>query len=223
MNFKMLNNEQRPRERLIKYGANSLSDYELLAIMLGSGSKKLNVIELSIMLINKYGIGKLLRMNYYELKKINGIKEAKATKLMACFELAKRCIKNEYNKTSIQTACELFNYVKNDFLFLMEENVMVVFVDVKCRVVFKKMYSDKDISMVTLPIRNIIKDGIDLASYGLFLIHNHPSGDVAPSSNDIQSTLRLKQILNAVNLVLLDHLIISDNEYFSFEENDILK
>lgn len=223
MNFKNIKNTEKPRERLIALGPESLSDYELLAIMLGSGTKEYNVMDLSIELINRYGLDKLLRMSYSELKKIKGIKEAKATKLMACFELAKRCIKKENIIKSFNNAKDVYSYVKSDYLFINEENIMVIYVDVKCRPIYKKIYSNKNIYKVEIPIKEIVKDAMNNFAYGIFLIHNHPSNEIKPSITDVNSTIKLSNILKSIDLILLDHIIVGKDEYFSFEENNILK
>ncbi|MBE6137485.1 MAG: DNA repair protein RadC [Erysipelotrichaceae bacterium] len=222
MNIKLLDTLDRPRERLIRNGAQALSDYELIAIMLGSGTKEQDVIELSINLINAYGLEKLLRMNYIELKKIKGIKEAKATKLMACFELARRCIKKENNIITLKDAESVYRYAKSDYMFLREENLMVIYVDIKCKPILKKIYSNHYVGSVEIPCREIIKDGLDVSAYGIFLIHNHPSNDLNPSSADIAATFKIRNVLKEVSIILFDHLIVSDISYYSFDENNIL-
>lgn len=223
MKIKNISLSERPRERLIRLGSQALMDYELLAIMLGSGNKEQSVLELANALIEEYGLTRLLSMDFNELSKIKGIKQAKASKLMACFEIAKRCMNKKDNFISLLSAKEVYEFVSPDFMFLKQERLMILYVDVKCRVIHKSFLYDFNVSEVCLPIRKIIGDAINLSAYGIFLIHNHPSGDITPSISDIESTEYLKNLLAEVNIIVLDHLIVSDVKFYSFMDNKILK
>ncbi len=222
MKIKNIVAKERPRERLISKGANSLSDYELLAIMLGSGTKEKSVLELSIELIEKYGLEKLFQMDYKELKKIKGIKEAKASKLMSCFEIAKRCIAKKDNLIQLSNAIEVYQYVQSDFLYLKTERIMILYVDTKCRVIQKSFLNGDQVAKIELPVKKIIGEAIKWNAYGIFLIHNHPSGDVMPSSSDIDSTHYLITLLNEIGIAFLDHIIVSDTNFFSLMDNKII-
>ncbi len=215
--------EDMPREKLIELGASNLTDYELLAIMLGSGTKKENVVDLSIRLINEYGLSNLIKMEYNDLKKINGIKEAKASKLMSTFEIVRRVIERE-NKENIKSLTkpnEVYDYIISDYLLLNHEKICIIYLNSKLKVL-EKSFFDGDLAIAELPIKKIIKKALNIDAYGIILIHNHPSGDINPSIQDIDSTKSLNEILSNVNIVLFDHLIISSNgKYFSFNDNNI--
>lgn len=218
-----MDNNILPREKLITMGKESLTDSELLAIMIGSGSKEKSVFELSNDLISKYGLKRLFSMSFNELSQIKGIKEAKATKLIACFEIAKRCMTIINNSLELSSASIIFDYIKPDYLFINVEKITVIYVDSKCRIIKKDAYENYEPSIVSLPVRRIVGEGINNNAYGLFLIHNHPNGDVRPSKSDVDSTHFLFDLLNDINILLLDHIIVSNTKYYSFLEHRILK
>lgn len=222
MKLKNMKQDDRPRERLIHFGAEALTDYELLAIMLGSGSKEQSVIELSMMLIQEYGLNRLLRMNFMELKQIKGIKEAKASKLMSCFELAKRCIKKEEGTANLSTSKGVFEFCKSDYMFTETEKLMAIFVDCKCNVLHKIFLGQSDSSVVTVPTREIIRYGLSCNAFGVILVHNHPSGEIEPSRSDIEATKRIEEVLLEINIHLLDHLIVGGDKFFSFLDSGLL-
>lgn len=216
-------NKDLPREKLIKYGADSLYDFELLAIMIGSGTKEKSVFELANDLINEYGLKRLFSMSFTELSKIKGIKHAKATKLMACFEIAKRCITISNENIQFSSASIVYDFIKPYYLFLKNEVISVIFVDSKCRLINKLSFDNYEPAHATLPIKKIIGEAINNNAYGVFLIHNHPSGDVRPSKSDISTTNILYNTLTDIDIILMDHIIVSDTKYFSFLEHKILK
>lgn len=222
MDINVINKEDRPRERLIRKGGEALSDVELLAIMLGSGSKELGVLDLANKLLNDYGLDKLLNMSYAELSKIKGIKEGKACRLMACFELAKRASLIKKENVNFKCGKDIFKYVYPEFKYLKKECFMVLYLDTKLRLIasYKKM--DGIAFEVEIPVRKIITDAVSLDTYGIILIHNHPTGDPKPSQADIDSTNNISELLNVVKIVLLDHIIIGDNNYYSMLENGVI-
>jgi len=222
MKLGKLNKNDRPRERLINNGAASLSDVELLAIMLGSGSKEESVLDLSTRLIEKYGFKALFQMSYSELNRIKGIKEAKATKLMAAFEISKRCMRvSNDKKIKITNAKALYEYVKSEYLLVDYELLCVVYVNNSLEVIKKRTYSNLGPASVVIPVRAIVTEAIALNAYGVFLSHNHPSGNTMPSISDMDSTLELSRVLSNIQIKLLDHIIIGHDDYYSLEEMDI--
>ena len=218
MKINELDIKQRPRERLINEGVINLSDIELLAIMLGEGTKNEGVIELSTRLINSYGLKKIFNMNYDELIKLDGIKKAKATKIIATFEIARRSLKKEDNKIKLENYKILYELIKNDFILHDNEILEVIYVDTKCNFIDKDIYTDNLAGNVKIPFRKIVISALRNKCFGVFLAHNHPSGDLTPSAFDIDSTYKLKDILNGINIHLFDHLIIGNNDYYSFND-----
>ena len=213
----------RPREKLINNGASSLSNIELLAIMLASGTKSEGVLELSARLIKEYGFSRLFDMSYYELKSIKGIKEAKATRLMALFEIARRIMKEKKPKSSeLITSTDVFNYIKVSYQLLKTELLSVIFVNAACSAIDIRCYSDESPSDCLVPFRRIVNEAINLHAFGIFLVHNHPSGDLTPSRGDIESTKTLINILKPLNIHVFDHLIVNGDRFYSFSDNHTL-
>ncbi len=222
MKLNQITKNELPRERIINNGASSLTDTELLAIILSFGTKNENVLELSRRLISTYGLSQLLYMSYEEISKISGIKQAKATKLLACFELAKRSIRVTDNQISFTSSKEIYHYIKNDYVLEGKEVLTILYVTSKVKLIKKAKYTNSSSFSCEFPIRKIVSDALALDSYGLVMIHNHPSGDVKPSRADIEATQTIKMILRELNILLLDHIIISNDKYYSFDENHIL-
>ncbi len=204
-------------------GAGSLSDSELLAIMLDTGTKEYNVLELADKLIEEIGLDNLLNISYNDLSKYKGIKLRKASKLLACFEIAKRCMVKNNKASFIKSASDFYNYVKDDYLFLGVERVIVVYVDNSLKIIKKTIFNNEDVAIANLPIKTIIKEAINFNARGIFLAHNHPSGNFKPSKADLYATINLFNTLKNINIILFDHIIVSNNTFFSFDENGILK
>lgn len=212
-----------PREKIIEDGSSSLSDDELLAIMLSSGTKDENVFDMSKRLIKDYGFSNLMRMNYSELSKISGIKTAKASKLLAVFEIARRVMKEESEAKTLQDAKSLFEYVYPMYYGLTKEVMTLILVDSKLKIIGQKKYSNDSYNEIKVPLKEIMKDIITMDAFGIFLIHNHPAGTLEPSLADIQYTMSLGNTLSSIDILLLDHLIIANDKYYSFSDNDTLK
>jgi len=219
MKIDEIKEEERPREKIIKKGPKYLTEVELLAIMLSSGTKNESVLDLSKRLIDNYGLDRLFRMDYQELKNISGIKMAKASKLMATFEIARRILSNNVNDIELNNAIDVFNYVRGDYSFLEYELLTVVLVNSKFRVIDKKQYSNYKYDYLDFPIKDIIKFAIDKNAYGIYIIHNHPSGNYYPSLEDRVTTEKIISTCSNMNIHFFDHLIISDDKYYSMLEN----
>ena len=214
---------ERPREKMISNGPKSLSNIELLAIMLCSGSKNESVLDLSARLINEYGFSRLFNMSYYELKAIKGIKDAKATRLMALFEIARR-IKLDDNKkrSELKTSNDVFLYLKDHYSFLKLEEIKIIYVDKACKPIKISSYTSDRVGDCEVPYRLIVSEAINLKAFGLFLSHNHPSGDLRPSGADIEATRTLIEVLKPLGIHVFDHLIIANDRYYSFADNKTL-
>lgn len=223
MKLNEITKEQRPRERLINEGAKSLTDIELLAVILSFGNKKENVLELSARIIKDYGFSRLLDMGYDELKLIDGIKEAKATKLMACFEIAKRSVKITSSYKTLIHPLDVLEYVKNDYTFIKSEMFTIIFTNVKGQILKKISFESELSYQVEISVRSIVKESLILNAYGVYMVHNHPSNDTRPSSSDISTTKVVNDTLKNIQVKLIDHIIIGKNDnYYSFYENRLI-
>ncbi len=223
MNIKLISKEERPRERLIKNDVSVLSDAEVLAIILQSGTKEMSAIDLARNLLNKYGLSNLFNISYQELIKNIGIKEAKATKIICSFELAKRCLREETCKKTLISVNDAYNFIKSDFIFSKIEECYIILLDVKCRVIKKVKLSNGSVGEVGVSFKKIINYLLIYEASGIIICHNHPSGDPTPSREDKELTSRLKRTLDELNFQMYDHIIIGKNKYFSFLENNLLE
>lgn len=214
--------EKLPREKLILNGVESLTDDELLSIILGCGSKNENVFNMSKRIIKDYGFNKLYKMDYDSLSKISGIKIAKATKLMVIFEIAKRIVKYENEMECIKTSKDLYNYVYHEYVLLKKEMLTVIYVNSKLQILNEEKISQNEYSQINIPIKQIVKKAIDYDAYGIFLVHNHPSGNEMPSQADNKSTKNLTLTLKGVGIILLDHIIIGEKDYFSYSDTNTI-
>ena len=222
MKIKDLNVDFRPREKLIKFGAVNLSDVELLAIIIGSGTKNVSAIDMGNQMLNEFGLNKLSQLSYDELIKIKGIKDSKACTILACFEIVRRSMMQNKERKTFEYASDIFEYLHPIIMNKPVEALYIMYVDSKAKLINLYLANEGDIASVSVPIRKIIKKGLELNAYGLFMIHNHPSGEVSPSSGDIKSTVLLQNACQSVEMVFIDHVIIGEKTYYSFMENKSL-
>ncbi len=213
--MKELLNNERPREKLIKYGVSSLTDVELLAILLRTGSKKKSVMELAREILKDFDIDIISQKKYEDLIKYEGISTAKACQILACFELARRLGKSK-NNIKISNSKDFFNYVKNDFIGRDKETVIAVLLNNANLVIKKKILGEGSIDFSFIDIRSTVKLCLDYNATGLLIAHNH-FGTINPSRDDIEVTIKLKRILEGIRVRLLDHIIVHGNKYKSIK------
>ena len=213
----------RPRERMINHGVNYLSNEEILSILLKSGNKNSNVKELSLSLLKEVGdITKLKDLSYEQLKKIKGIGSAKASTILAAIELSKRINIKPLIREQLTTPEVVFNYYKHVIGDKKQEYFCCIYLDNQ-----KRIIKDKTIFIGTLnysPIhpREIFKEAYILSASSIICIHNHPSGNVIPSEEDITTTKRLVEIGRLLGISVVDHIIIGFDKYYSLlEQGDI--
>lgn len=222
MDIKELNNDDKPRERILKNGARALSDIELLAIIIGSGTKENDVFSIASTILKKYKLYELKDITYEKLARIKGIKQAKATKLLACFELVRRCSAKNDNKIALITPKDIYEFIYPEIYLESNEIIISILVDCKLkpikRFIERRGYSHQ----IDVPLRKIVLDALDSNAYGLILVHNHPSGDVIPSNADIGVTIKIKNILSNLDILFLDHLVVSKDNFYSMNEYGIL-
>lgn len=212
--------QERPQERLQKYGAASLSNAELLAVILRSGTAREGVLNLSAKLLNNFGgLNGVLEADLHELMKLDGIKAVKATQILAVAEIAKRYRNfrsgDEYCISSPKDAADL---VMNEMRDLKKEILKVLILNTKNIVTGTIDASVGTLSSSIVHPRDIFRDAIRRSAASIILIHNHPSGDPTPSGDDINSTRRVKEAGKIIGIELLDHLIIGDGRYISLKE-----
>lgn len=212
-----------PREKLIKYGANTLAEYELLAIILGVGNSDENVFDLSKNILSQYqNLKELLDLSYEELIKYKGIKQAKATKIIASIEFAKRIFEYQPNKIKLDNPDVIYSLMRFELENKTHEEFFVLFLDKALRLQKKLKLASGTNDSLTVEIKDIFRTAIKYDSLNIILIHNHPSGTLTPSKSDIKTTKLIVTAAKILEINVLDHLIISANGYYSFMKNHII-
>ncbi len=217
-----LNPENRPRERLLSAGASSLSSAELLAIILRSGTKECNILDTCNELIARFGLERLAETTLTELTATKGIGEAKAMQILALFELNKRLHYARNLNKKIQAARDVFDYMAGRIPDEKKEHLFVLHLNTKNQIVKNELVAIGTLNASLIHPREVFKAAIRESAHAIILVHNHPSGDVEPSSADRQITELLKQASAVIQIELLDHVIIGKTEWFSFRENSLL-
>ena len=216
--------EERPRERLKQFGIKNLSDKELLSIILKTGRKGKNVNELSIELLKKIDIKDLQNVTLQELVSINGIGEVKAMELLSAIELGKRIWLKENNKLEkLENAEKIWKDSKYLFAGLKQEYFYCYYFNNKQELIKRKKLFIGTINSATTHTREVFKEAYLLSASFIVCLHNHPSNDVEPSKADILFTKALMKTGEIQGIPVIDHIIVGENKYFSFYENqDIL-
>ena len=215
----------RPREKLSLYGVNNLSDEELLAIILGTGSKKLNAIELARQILNKIkSQNNHMDITLAELMTINGVGISKASTIVASLELGRRLnIRKNFKEYSINSPDSVANIFMEELGYKLRECFYILLLDTKNKIISKELISEGTLNSSLVHPREVFKPAIKKSANSIILIHNHPSGDVSPSKEDLQITDRLVETGNIIGISVLDHLIIGNGKFLSFKEKNILR
>lgn len=215
---------ERPREKLFKYGAEALSNQELLALVLRTGTSTENVLELSNRILkNVEGLSGLFNSSAEELMQIKGVKEAKATQIIAICELYRRFKsfqKEEYKITKPKDAADL---VMDEISMLNQEVLVLLMLNTKNIVIGKKQIFKGTLNSSLVHPREVFREALKKSANSIIISHNHPSGDPTPSQEDVNITQRIKECGNLIGIDLLDHIIIGHhNNFISFKEKGIL-
>jgi len=217
--------EDRPRERLWHKGPSSLSDAELLAILIGSGTRNNSALDLARELLAMAGnsLGQLGKLSAGEIRKIKGMGEAKAVIIAAALELGRRRkIAEAVEKPQIRSSADVFNIISPVMEDLPHEEFWILFLNRANRVTERMKISQGGISGTVTDVRIIMKKAIETLASGLVICHNHPSGNNSPSDSDIRITQKIKEAGALMDIQLLDHLIIAGKDYYSFADNGAL-
>ena len=211
---------ERPRERLKNYGVNSLSNIELLSILLRTGNKNKSVKDLSCELLKKINIHELGNISYQTLKNINGIGEVKAMTIVAALELSKRVYSKKDNIIHIKTAIDVYSLVKEELENELQEKFLVLYLDNRHQLIDKKTIFIGTVNSSQIHSRDVFREAVKLNASSLIIIHNHPAGSLKPSKEDIFLTNQFIRIGKIMGIPVIDHLIISINGYYSFLEKN---
>lgn len=218
---------ERPYEKCFKNGPEYLSDYELLSIILRTGVSGTNAYELSKKILdNGTQKGSLLSIMHFtkdELLKIKGIGKVKSAQVLCIGELAKRISAiNAVKGLKFDSPATIADYYMEKMRHLEQENLLVLYLDTKCRLIQDKTISKGTVNQALISSREIFIEGLKCNAVSIILIHNHPSGDCTPSRDDISSTKNICEAGKLIGISILDHIIIGDRKYFSLKESKLI-
>lgn len=213
---------ERPREKLIERGPQNLKDEELLAILLGTGLRGKNVIEVAKQILRKYSKKRLLKLTYNDLSKIKGIGPAKACTILAAQELVKRALEvGEETLPKIESIKDViaqFSYLREK----TREHLAALYLNARNELVFKKHLFVGTLDANICHPREIFEYALIHHASSVILVHNHPSGDPEPSKADLEITKRIQEAGKILGIDLLDHIIITKTKIFSFKEKKMI-
>lgn len=225
LNIKSWAEEDRPREKLSAQGRRALSDAELIAILIGSGSRTETAVELSKRILHHYDndLNKLGKASVNELSKFKGIGEAKAISIIAALELGRRRDNTEEKiSDTITFSKDAYNVMRRHLMDLNHEEFWIILVNRSNKVIAKELISRGGLAGTVADPKMIFSIALQHQAANLFMVHNHPSGTKKPSQQDIELTKRMVAAGNLLEIRVLDHLIIVNDGYFSFGDEGML-
>lgn len=216
--------EERPRERMIRLGADALSNAELIAILLRTGTTSESVMELAGRVLSKAGgLRGLVEFTLNELIQFRGIGPAKGIQLLAGIELGRRISQMvPEERTAIRSPGDAAQFVMEEMRYLTQEHFVCLFLNTKNRVIDKECIFIGSLNTSVVHPREVFREAIRRSAAGVICIHNHPSGDPSPSREDLDVTARLVEAGRIIGVELLDHIIIGDGSYVSLKEKGVI-
>ena len=211
---------ERPREKLIHYGASRLANSELLAILLRSGKKGENVVDLANKILKKYKAENLPELTYQELKDFSGLGPAKACEIVACFELGKRLLKDKKVQLYLNPE-EVWKELK-DIRDNKKEHFIIFYLDTRNQEIKREIISIGSLNGSLVHPREVFEPAIKHLAAQVILAHNHPSGSLEPSEDDLQVNKRLVEAGKILGIEVIDHIIVTKNGYLSFKEKGLI-
>ncbi|GAB4029626.1 MAG: DNA repair protein RadC [Elusimicrobiota bacterium] len=209
-----------PREKMLKYGPDRLSEAELMALLLRTGVKGKNVIELASDIVKRFSGREFGYEDLGELKEFCGIGEARACELIACMELGRRRFKNKKNAVYLKPADVFFEL--REYRNLKKEHFLVLYLDTKNQELKKQVVSIGTLNFSVVHPREVFEEAVKNLAAGIIVAHNHPSGCPQPSQEDIKLTGRLAEAGKILGIELLDHVVVASGGYYSFKENGLI-
>lgn len=211
---------ERPREKLIQYGPARLSNSELLAIILRSGKKGENVVDLANKILKKYKAENLPNLTYNELKEFSGLGPAKTCEIVACFELGKRLLKGKIARLYLKPE-EVFKELK-DIRDHKKEHFIIFYLDSRNQEIKREIISVGSLNANLVHPREVFEPAVKHLAAQVILAHNHPSGNPEPSEDDLTLNKRLVEAGKILGIEVIDHIIVSKNGYLSFKEKGLI-
>ncbi|OGZ54900.1 MAG: hypothetical protein A3H64_02035 [Candidatus Ryanbacteria bacterium RIFCSPLOWO2_02_FULL_45_11c] len=220
MKIKDLPKVDRPREKLEKYGPERLSDSELLAILLRTGSEGINVVELSGKILRKFSGAGLAKASAKELKNTFGLGSAKACEIVACYELGRRHLQNKQSVLLLSPK-DVWDELK-DIRDHKKEHFVIFFLDSRNQEIKREIVSVGSLNTSLVHPREVFEPAVRYLAAQVIIAHNHPAGDPKPSEDDLELTKRLVEAGKMMGIEIMDHVIVSKNSHFSFKEEKLL-
>jgi len=217
--------EDRPREKLMLKGRAALSDAELIAILIGSGTRELSAVDLSKLILHSVGnnLNELAKLSINDLMKFKGVGDAKAISIAAALELGRRRKESEVlKKAKITSSGDAYQAIRPYLLDLSHEQFWVLLLNRASEIIRPFQVSIGGVAGTVADPKIIFKSAIEYLASAIILVHNHPSGNLTPSQADLDLTKRVKEAGRLLDIPILDHLIFGDNGYYSFADKGIL-
>jgi len=210
--------EERPRERLKKYGVRSLSTGELLSILLRTGTKDKSVMDVSTNLLKEIPIHEFMHADYKQIVKVKGIGEVKALTILAAIEFTRRIMDVADYIYQIRDSNDAYYLVKDDLEREIQELFLAIYLDNKSYVIAKKILFKGTVNRSEVTARDVFREGVKYNATAIILVHNHPGGSVEASRADLELTKTFVFLGNMMGIKVIDHLIIGKNNYSSIRE-----
>ncbi len=223
--IKQWNEDDRPREKMLLKGKEALSDAELIAILIGSGNREENAVGLAkrMLMSANNNLNAFSKLSIEDLVQFKGIGKAKAITILTGLELARRCrLEEALKEDKIGSSSAVFKIMQPIIGELKHEEFWVIYLNNSNKVIHKKQLSKGGITGTLVDTRLIFNKALELLATGIVICHNHPSGALKPSNSDKNLTNKIKQAGVTLDIKVLDHLIITEKEYFSFADNNLL-
>lgn len=212
-----LSEEEKPREKLRRHGPSALKNYELMAVILGRGTKKEGVLELSQRIMSQYGNQAVFAEGDVEkIEKVLGLSPVQACQVVAAFELGKRLFERQTD-VFLRSPEEVFQYTK-DLARLKKEHLRGLYVDTRNKLIRDEVIAIGTLNSSLTHPREVFHPAIESHAAAIILVHNHPSGDPSPSKDDIKLTEQIREVSKILRIDILDHVIIGNERYFSLKE-----
>ncbi len=215
--------EQRPREKALRLGIESLSDTELLCLIISSGTKNRPVDVIAEDLLKKTNnLSTLPNIPIQSLMEIEGIREVKALQIAGSIELCKRAMKAKTYQQTIQHPKDVLNWFEIEYGILPQEHFICVYLDTKGKIITHKVIFIGSLNESLIHPREIFKEAFLNNAYSILFVHNHPSNDTTPSRSDIASTHQLMEVAKTMGIYVMDHIIVGKDNWYSFKQNGAL-
>lgn len=220
--IKDLPTSKRPREKMVEKGKDTLSDEELVALLLGTGSGRHNAIELARALLKQCPVPLLHAANIKDITVLPGIGVSKATRVLAAMELGSRAFSQpKLSIKTIKTVRDVLDQVK-DVTQKHQEHLVVLYLNARHELIINHTVSLGRLNVVSVEPRDILSHALSIPCTSMIMVHNHPSGDPTPSEDDVKFTVRMQEASDLLGIHIADHVIVSASDYFSFRDNKLI-